>query len=76
MLTRRDVLNQLKFSGIRKISELKQSCRQHENYMAAFYDFEIVKNAGAMKSFYNLHRNLRARRGENPNRFVRVRLMA
>jgi hypothetical protein len=76
MLTRRDVLTQLKISGLRGLSALKQNCRQYENYMAAYYDFEIVKTPGARKNSYNLLRSLYSQRNGNPNRYVRVRLMA
>jgi hypothetical protein len=69
-------LNQLKMSGVRRLSAFKEHCRQYENYMAAFYDFEIVKTPGVRKNSYNLIRSLYSRRNGNPNRFVKVRLMA
>lgn len=43
MMTRRDVLDQLKRVGIRDLSLLKRSCRDFENYMAVHYDYEILK---------------------------------
>jgi hypothetical protein len=43
MMTRREVLEQLKRVGIKDLSLLKQSCRDFENYMAVHYDYEILK---------------------------------
>jgi len=43
MMTRRDVLDQLKRVGIKDLSLLKRSCRDFENYMAVNYDYEILK---------------------------------
>jgi hypothetical protein len=43
MMTRRDVLDQLKRVGIKDLSLLKRSCRDFENYMAVNYDYEIIK---------------------------------
>ena len=44
MLTRREVLMQLRKVGVRELSELKSDCREFEQYMAVNYDYEIVKN--------------------------------
>jgi hypothetical protein len=44
MLTRREVLTKLRTVGVRKLSWLKSACRKIEQYMAANYDYEIVKN--------------------------------
>ncbi len=76
MLTRRDVLNQLRSSGIRTLSALKQDCRQYENYMAAFYDFEIVRSPRGRMNSFRSGDNRYSRTGGNPHRFVRVRLLA
>jgi hypothetical protein len=76
MLTRRDVLNQLKMSGVRSLSVFKQDCRQYENYMAAVYDYKIVKSPRPMSDFYRPSRNPYARGNGNSIRFVNVRLMA
>jgi hypothetical protein len=43
MMTRRDVLDQLKRVGIKDLSLLKRSCRDFENYMAVNYDYKILK---------------------------------
>jgi hypothetical protein len=43
MLTRREVLMQLRRVGVRKLSQLKSDCREFEQYMAVNYDYEIVK---------------------------------
>jgi hypothetical protein len=43
MLTRRDVLDHLKRVGIRRLSEIKGNCREFEQYMAVYYDYEIEK---------------------------------
>ena len=43
MMTRRDVLNQMKRVGIKDLSLLKKSCREFENYMAVNYDYKIHK---------------------------------
>jgi hypothetical protein len=44
MLTRREVLMQLRRVGVRKLSQLKSDSREFEQYMAVNYDYEIVKN--------------------------------
>jgi hypothetical protein len=46
MLTRREVLAQLKRVGLTKISELKRNCREFEQYMSVNYDYGIVKKKG------------------------------
>jgi hypothetical protein len=76
MLTRKDVLNQLKWSGVRKLSAFKQCCRQYENYMAAFYDFEIVKSPRAKMNSYRSFGSIYARGERNSLRYVKVKLMA
>jgi hypothetical protein len=76
MLTRRDVLKQLKMSGVRSLSVFKLDCRQYENYMAAVYDYRIVKSPGAMPDFYRPPKNPYARGNGNSIRYVNVRLMA
>jgi len=43
MLTRREVLMQLRRVGVRNLSQLKSDCREFEQYMAVNYDYEIVK---------------------------------
>jgi len=43
MMTRREVLEQLKRVGVKDLSLLKRSCRDFENYMAVNYDYEILK---------------------------------
>jgi len=43
MLTRREVLMQLRRVGIRELSQLKRDCREFERYMSVNYDNEIVK---------------------------------
>jgi len=43
MLTRRDVLTELKRMGIRKPSLLKNYLRDFEKYIGAHYSFEILK---------------------------------
>lgn len=48
MMTRRDVLDQLKRVGIKDLSLLKRSCRDFENYMAVHYDYEILKKKGVV----------------------------
>jgi hypothetical protein len=76
MLTRRDVLNQLKMSGVRRLSAFKEHCRQYENYMAAFYDFEIVKSPAAQMNAYRSPKILYGRGNGDSLRYVRVKLMA
>ena len=44
LLTRRDVLIQLRRVGVRDLSQLKRDCREYEQFMAVNYDYEIVKN--------------------------------
>ena len=43
MMTRRDVLDQLKRVGIHELSLLKRDCREFENYMAVYYGYKIQK---------------------------------
>jgi hypothetical protein len=43
MMTRRDVLDQLKRVGIHELSLLKKDCREFENYMAVYYGYKILK---------------------------------
>jgi hypothetical protein len=49
MMTRHDVLEQLKRVGVKDLSLLKKSCRDFENYMAVNYDYKIFKKARAVK---------------------------
>jgi hypothetical protein len=49
MMTRRDVLNQLKRVGIHELSILKRDCREFENYMAIYYDYKILKKGNEPK---------------------------
>jgi hypothetical protein len=49
MMTRRDVLDQLKRVGIKDLSLLKRSCRDFENYMAVNYDYEILRKEKPVK---------------------------
>ena len=44
MLTRREVLMQLRRVGVRKLSQLKSDSREFEQYMAVNYAHEIVTN--------------------------------
>ena len=41
MLTRREILMQLKTAGVREWSLLKHHCRDFENYMALRYGLKI-----------------------------------
>ena len=43
MLTRRDVLNELKRMGVKKPSLLKSYLRDFERYIGTYYDFQISK---------------------------------
>jgi hypothetical protein len=43
MITRREVLRELARLGLRDFSEIKQGCREYEDYMAAFYGLRITK---------------------------------
>jgi len=49
MMTRRDVLDQLKRVGIHELSLLKRDCREFENYMAVYYDYKILKKDSGAK---------------------------
>jgi len=44
MLTRRDILNELKRMGVRKPSLLKNYLRDFERYIGTYYDFKISKS--------------------------------
>ena len=43
MLTRRDVLTELRRMGVRKLSLLKSYSRDFEKYIGSHYSFEISK---------------------------------
>ena len=43
MLTRWEILMQLRKLEGRSLSQLKRDCREFEEYMAVNYDYEIVK---------------------------------
>ena len=43
MITRREVLRELSRLGLRSFSEIKQGCREYEDYMASFYGLKIIK---------------------------------
>ena len=43
MLTRWEVLMQLRKMEGRSLSQIKRDCREFEEYMAVNYDYEIVK---------------------------------
>lgn len=47
MLTRHEVLMQLKKIGIRSLSQLKRDCREFEQYMRDNYGYEIAKRGRA-----------------------------
>jgi hypothetical protein len=63
-------------SGVRKLSAFKQSCRQYENYMAAFYGFEVVKNPAALLKSCRPPRSRYTRGSRNSFDSLRLRLMA
>jgi hypothetical protein len=44
MLTRRDVLTELKRMGVKKPSLLKNYLRDFEKYIGTYYDFQISKS--------------------------------
>ena len=43
MITRKEVLRELGRLGLRSFSEIKQGCREYEDYVASFYGFKIIK---------------------------------
>ena len=43
MLTRREVLMQLRRLGVRELSQLKRDCRECEQYLVVNFNYEIVK---------------------------------
>ncbi len=43
MLTRRDVLDQLKIRGVRGLFNLKKECRNLEYHMELYYDLKIFR---------------------------------
>lgn len=49
MMTRRDVLDQLKRVGIQELSQLKKDCREFENYMSIYYDYKILRKESEAK---------------------------
>jgi hypothetical protein len=46
MLTRREILTQLKTAGVSEWFLLKRHCRDFENYMALRYGLTIARRAG------------------------------
>ena len=44
MLTRRDILTQLKIMGVKELSRFKRECRGLEHRMAVYYDIEVLKS--------------------------------
>ena len=43
MLTRRDVLTELKRMGVTKLSLLKSYLRDFEKYIGTYYDFQVLR---------------------------------
>jgi hypothetical protein len=58
MITRREVLRELGRLGLRDLSEIKQGCREYEDYMAAFYGLRIIKRGKENASPHSPARNL------------------
>ena len=58
MITRREVLRELGRLGLRDFSEIKQGCREYEDYMAAFYDLKIIKRGEEKAPSHSPTRNL------------------
>ena len=54
MLTRRDVLTELKRMGVRKLSLLKSYSRDFEKYIGNHYSFEILKTKKELDSLPGL----------------------
>ena len=50
MLTRREILVQLRRVGIDRISMLKHDCREYEDYLAFHYDYEVAKKGQGPQS--------------------------
>ena len=59
MLTRREVLMQLRRVGVRELSQLKRDCREFEQFMAVNYDYEVVKNERPKSSGYESRKSHR-----------------
>jgi hypothetical protein len=49
MMTRREVLIQLKKAGVKELSLLKYHCRDFENFMAFHYEWEIGRRGKTIK---------------------------
>jgi hypothetical protein len=49
MMTRREVLIQLKKAGVKEFSLLKYHCRDFENFMATHHDWEIGRRGKTIK---------------------------
>ena len=58
MITRREVLRELGRLGLRDLSEIKQGCREYEDYMAAFYGLKIIKKGKEKTSPHSQARSL------------------
>ncbi len=56
MLTRREVLTQLKRVGVKTLSEMKRDCREFEQHMLVNYDYEIIKKPGRQLKEYSRSR--------------------
>jgi len=63
MLTRRDVLTELKRMGVRKLSLLKSYARDFERYIGNHYSFEVSKTG---KQLHPLSSHVSAFRPNNP----------
>ena len=59
MLTRREILIQLKRVGVDRFSLLKHDCREYEDYLAFHYDYEVKRSA------LNLVINKQMKKGES-----------
>jgi hypothetical protein len=58
MITRKEVLRELGRLGLRDFSEIKQGCREYEDYMAAFYGLKIIKRGKEKAAPHSTARSL------------------
>jgi hypothetical protein len=58
MITRREVLREVRRLGLRKFLEIKQGYGEYENYLPAFYDPKIIKRGEERPPSQSLNRNL------------------
>jgi len=66
MITRREILTELARLGLRDLREIKQGCREYEDYMAAYYGLRIVNGMRRKTSSLRFQTSSTARDRKDP----------